>query len=160
MDRTSRPDGVRFLLAFAGWASLAFLPAWLVSHPWQSALGAIASRVAAPRGTTLEMVDLELFYPVDLAVFVALVVASGWATWRRRRRALLVGAPLMIVAELVALCVALGVLVAANGAGGTEAGRDEAARLADALIRVTGLAIAGALWFALLGRERFLGKTR
>jgi hypothetical protein len=52
------------------------------------------------------------------------------------------------------------VLVAANGAGGTEAGRDEAARLADALIRVTGLAIAGALWFALLGRERFGGKAR
>src|SRR5262249_15334573 len=78
----ARGGGLKFRLAFAGWATLAFVPAWAVSHAWQRLLGALAARFAAPPGSTLEMVDLELFYPVDVAVFVALCLASGWAPWR------------------------------------------------------------------------------
>jgi hypothetical protein len=70
-------------------------------------------------------------------------------------RALLLGTPLMVLAELVALALALAILMAANTVGTSVARQEEAARLADALIRVTGLAIAAALWFLVLGRERF-----
>jgi hypothetical protein len=159
MDRAARTGGLRFLLAFAGWATLAFVPAWFVSHAWQHALGAVAARAVAPSGTELEMLELELFYPMDLAVFVALCLASGWATWRSRARALLVGTPIMIAAEFAALAVALATLLAASdptgAAGAAMTSRQaEALRLTDALIRVTGLAIAAAVWFALLGREQ------
>jgi hypothetical protein len=144
---------------FAAWATLAFAPAWWVSHAWQHALAAIASRIVAPRGSQIEIVDIELFYPMDLAVFVALCLASTWVGWSRRARALLVGAPLMVLAELAALTLALAIVLAANGAGTSVARQEEAARLADSLIRVTGLAVAAALWFLVLGRERFAARS-
>ena len=153
MDRTPGTHGLKFVLAFAGWASLAFLPAWAMAHPWQHALATVAGRMVAPNGTELEMTDLQLFYPVDLGVFVALCLASGWATWARRRRALLIGAPILVLAEIAALALALSVLLRA-GPGG-DAAQASATRLVDGLIRVTGLGVAAATWFALLGRERF-----
>jgi hypothetical protein len=155
MDRKAPAGGLRFLLAFAGWATLLFLPAWWLSHAWQQALAALASSLVALRGSQVEIVDIELFYPMDLAVFVALCLASGWASWSRRLRAMLVGAPLMVLAELAALTLALATVVGASGAGSTVPRQEEAARLADALIRVTGLAVAAAVWFLVLGRERF-----
>jgi hypothetical protein len=154
VDRTTRTGGLRFLLAFAGWATLAFFPAWWVSRAWQHALAAVAARLVAPSGTELEMLDLELFYPIDLAVFIALCVASGWTGWARRRRALLVGTPIMVLAELLALAAALAALLHAGATGGA-AEQSGAMRLADGLIRVTGLGVAAVTWYALLGRERF-----
>ncbi|MFN8586842.1 MAG: hypothetical protein U0704_03495 [Candidatus Eisenbacteria bacterium] len=150
MDRPALDLRLKFLLAFAAWATLTFLPAWLVSHGWQGAIAAVAGRIVAPPGSEIEFVDLELFYPMDVAAFVALCLASGWEPWPRRLRALALGAPLMVVAELVALAAAMGALMAA-GAGG-ESQQASAMRLADGLIRGTGLAIAAALWFLLLGR--------
>jgi len=154
MDRAAHTGGLKFLLAFAGWATLAFVPAWFVSHAWQHALGALAARAVAPSGTELEVLELELFYPMDLAVFVALCLASGWATWAARARAMLVGAPIMVLAEFAALALALATLLSASDPASASATRQaEALRLTDALIRVTGLAIAAAVWFVLLGRE-------
>jgi len=150
MDQATRSGGVKFLLAFAGWATLVFIPAWWLAHPWQNAIGAIASRIAAPRGAELEMVDLELFYPMDLAVFVALCLASLWLPWRRRLQAMLIGAPVMVIAEIAALSLAI---VAILGAGDPTK-QAEAGRLTDGLIRVTGLAVAAAVWFVVLGRTR------
>jgi hypothetical protein len=157
MDRTTRPDGVRFVLAFAGWASLAFLPAWAVAHAWQHALASVAGRLVAPGGTELEMTDLQLFYPIDLGIFVALCLASGWAGWARRRTALLVGVPILVLAEVVALALALAVLLRA-GPGG-DAAQAAAMRFVDGLIRVVGLGVAAVTWFALLGRGRFGVRT-
>ena len=152
MDRTPRTGGLTFLLVFAAWATVAFLPAWWVSHAWQGALGAVAARAAAPPGSEIEILDLELFYPMDLAVFVALCLASGWASWARRGRALFVGAPFVVLAEIAALTLSMMAMLRA----GTGAARQaEALRLADALIRVTGLAVAAAVWFVVLGRQRF-----
>jgi hypothetical protein len=159
VDLASRGDGVKFLLAFALWATLLFVPAWWGAHAWQHALSAVATRLVAPPGSVIEMTDLELFYPVDLAVFLALCFASGWASWERRARAALLGAPPVIAAELVTLSLALVALLGASGPGVDAAHRDEAGRLADGLIRVTGIAAALVAWFVLLGRER-LGDLR
>ncbi len=155
MDRPAADPRLKFLLAFAAWSTLAFLPAWAVSHGWQRALAAVAGRVVAPRGSEVEFVDLQLFYPMDVAAFAALCLASGWETWAARARALVLGAPLMVLAELAALSAAMAALMAAGaGHGAGEAARlDSAVRLSDALIRATGLAFAAALWFVLLGRR-------
>jgi hypothetical protein len=152
MDRSARTDGLRFLLTFAAWATVAFLPAWWASHPWQRVIGAIAARAAAPPGTELDILDLELFYPMDLAVFVALCLASGWASWRRRGRALLIGAPIVVLAEVVALTLSMAALLRAGTSAASQA---EATRLADALVRMTGLGVAAGVWFVALGRQRF-----
>jgi len=58
MDRAAHTGGLKFLLAFAGWATLAFVPAWFVSHAWQHALGALAARAVAPSGTELEVLEI------------------------------------------------------------------------------------------------------
>lgn len=160
MDPASRPRSLTFLLVFAGWATLAFLPAWVVSRPWQHALAAVASRVVAPRGAEIEMIDLQLFYPLDLAVFVALCLASGVLPWPRRVRAMAIGAPVMIAGELLALCVSMGLLMAVSAPGTSAARAEEAERMTDALLRVTGLALAAVVWFVLIGREQFTARVR
>ncbi len=155
MDRPAPDIRLKFLFAFAAWATLTFLPAWVLSHGWQNAVAAVAGRIVAPSGSEIEFVDLELFYPMDLAAFVALCLASSWEPWPRRVRALLIGAPLMVLAELIALSAAMGAILAAGGAagaGGDAYQQDSAMRLADGLIRGTGLAFAAAVWFMLLGR--------
>ena len=38
---------MRFLLLLALWATLAFVPSWLVAQPWQHAIAAVASRLAS-----------------------------------------------------------------------------------------------------------------
>jgi len=157
MDRPTADPRLKFLLAFAAWSTLAFLPAWAVSHGWQHVLAGVAGRLVAPRGSEVEIVDLELYYPMDLAVFAALCLASGWEPWPRRGRALLLGAPLMVLAELGVLAVAMTAIMAAGAAGEDAARRDSALRLADGLIRATGLAFAAALWFVLLGRGVIAG---
>ena len=143
---------MKFVLAFAGWATLLFLPAWAVGHAWQHALAAVAGRIVAPAGTSLEMVDLELFYPIDVAVFLALCLASAWAPWGARARAVALGVPALVLAELVTLSLTLVALLATNGPDAGAAARGDAQRLGDALVRVTGLAAAALAWFLLLGR--------
>nr|MBP8136636.1 hypothetical protein [Candidatus Eisenbacteria bacterium] len=117
MDRPAPDLRLKFLFAFAAWSTLTFLPAWVLSHGWQSALAVVAGRIAAPSGSEIEIVDLELFYPMDLAAFVALCLASSWEPWPRRFRALLLGAPLMVLAELMALTAAMMAIMAAGAAG-------------------------------------------
>lgn len=144
---------MKFLLLVLAWATLAFLPAWAVQHPWQQALGAAAGRIVSPPGSTIEWVDLELFYPFDVAIFAALTLASTWVPWPRRFRTLAVGAPVMIALELIALSVAMGAMIA--GAGSGDVGAAEAQqRLATGIIRVTGLVAAAGVWFFFVGRER------
>jgi hypothetical protein len=152
---------MKFLLLLAGWATLAFIPSWLVSHGYQQGLAQVAGRIVAPPGTEIEFQQLELFYPFDLGVYVALCLASVWAGWERRLRALIFGLPVLIALELLSLTVAMKVMmgVMANPSA-TDLAVDQAVRLANAVIRVTGLVAAAAVWFYLLGRERLSLATR
>jgi len=147
---------VRFLLLFAGWATLAFIPAWWIADAYQHVIAAIAGRLVVPPGSEVEWVSLELFYPFDIGIFVGLCLASTWAAWRRRLRMLGIGTVIMIVLEVVSLAVAMLVILNALAGGGDvspeQAGQVE--RLATGIIRVTGLIAASAVWFFLLGRER------
>ena len=139
---------MRFLLSFAGWATLTFLAAWLIHPSWEHGLAAIGGRLAAPPGAEIEILDLELFYPFDLGVFVALCLASSWAPRGRRGRAIVVGTPALVLVEVLSLVVALkALMVEGTDPSGTG-------RFASEVIHVSGLVAASAAWLYLLGRDR------
>ena len=146
---------MKFLLRFAGWATLAFVPVWFVTHGYQHAIAGLAARLASPPGSEIEIVDLEIFYPFDLGIYLGLCLASAWASWSRRFQAAAIGLPVLVAIEVLSLVVAMKAILtvmmnphAAPGAG------DEAYRLAGGIIRVTGLIAAAGVWLYLLGRER------
>jgi len=146
---------MRFLLLLTAWGTAASVPAWMVAGPWQRAIGAIAARVYGLFGTEIEIVDLDLFFPFDVAVFVALCLASTWTPWARRLRTILIGIPVVIALEVLSVVLALwGMVSAATGPAATPAGIEEAQRFATGVIRVTGLVAAAAVWFYFVGRER------
>jgi hypothetical protein len=138
---------VKFLLRFAAWATLAFLFAWVVHPFWQHVIAAIGAKLAAPRGTSIEIEDLELFYPFDVGVFVGLCLASSWTTPRRRIRAAAIGIPLLVAAEVLTVVVAFRVLM-------HPPDQAQALRFVDGIVRVSGLVVALVVWLYLLGREQ------
>jgi hypothetical protein len=138
---------VSFLFRFALWATLAFIPAWLVHPGWEHALGTIGARIASPPGAELEITDLELFFPFEIGVFVALVLASTWATWRKRGITIAIGMPILIVLEVIVLSAGLAVLL-------RSADAETASRFVTGLVRLGGLVAATGVWLVLLGREK------
>ena len=73
---------MKSLLRFAFWATVMFALAWAIAGPWQHVIAAIAGRIAVGPGREVEWEDLELFFPYDLGVFVALCFASAWVGWK------------------------------------------------------------------------------
>lgn len=145
---------MKFLLLFALWATLLFVPSWKVAKPWQTAVGGAAASVVSSPGREIEVVDLELFYPFDIGVYAALCLASTWAPLRRRALAIAVGIPVLYLLEVATLALAFGAMMAGPGAHGGPDAAETAQRFAAGLIRVTGLVTAGGLWFLWFGRER------
>ena len=143
---------MKALLRFTAWATLAFVAAWFVAHPYQRLLAGLAGRIVAPPGTEIEWVDLEIFFPYDLGVFAALCLASAWTPWRRRLRALAVGGAALVAVELAALVVAMKLLLATAGQPPEQT--EATQRLVIGVIRLVGLAAAGCAWAYLLGWER------
>jgi len=137
----------RFLVRFALWATLTTVLTWAVHASWERAVAGIAARVAAPPGSEIEVMDLEVFYPYDLAIFTALVLASAWAGWRVRGRAIAIGIPVLIVLEIATLVASFRILMNARDPGTAE-------RTFNGIIRMTGPVAAAALWLLLLGRDR------
>jgi hypothetical protein len=149
---------VKALLRFLGWATLAFLVAWKLAPRYQLAIADLAGRIAAPRGAEIEWVDLELFFPFDLSIFVALCLASVWVGWRARLRSLGIGLLALVAIELLALVVGMKSMLAV--AGQAPARIEEVSRFVSSLIRFVGLVAAGAVWMVLLGWQRFPQFTR
>jgi len=143
---------MKTLLRFAGWATLAFVLAWFVSHPYQRALAALAGRLVAAPGAEIEWVDLEIFFPYDLSVFAAFCLASNWVPWRTRFKALGVGGATLIVVELLTLVVVMKLLLASAGQPPEQA--DATQRFVVGVIRLTGLVAAACAWVYLLGWQR------
>jgi hypothetical protein len=106
-----------------------------------------AARIVAPPGAEIEWVTLDLFFPFDLGIFVALALASAWTPWPRRGRAVLIGVPALVALEVLAVAAALAALLATQSGGGQAV----ASRFVDAVVRSVGLAGAAAAWYLLLG---------
>ena len=146
---------MKFLLLFVVWATVVFVPSWYVQHGYQGAITAVAGRLAAPPGSEIEFTDVEIFYPFDIGIFVGLCLASGWAAWRMRLRAIAIGLPVMMAVEVISLVIAIRVIYGAMAGGHSADASGEAAyRLATGIIRVTGLIAAAAVWLVLLGRQQ------
>jgi len=143
---------MKALLRFAFWATVMSALAWAIAGPWQHAIATIAGRIAVGPGREVEWEDLELFFPYDLGVFVALCFASAWVGWKTRLRATGLGLIVLVAVEIVTLVVAMRVLIATANEPPERIA--DASRLVDAVIRLTGLAAGGAAWLMLLGWQR------
>ena len=143
---------MKAFLRFAAWATLAFFAAWLIQHPYQNALAALAVRTVALLGTEVEWQELELFFPFDLSIYAALCLASAWAPWRTRLRALALGLPVLMVIEVLTLVAMIQLLLASQNL--PEARFEEVQRFVIGLIRLTGLVAAGCAWLYLLGWQQ------
>ena len=143
---------MKALLRLAGWATLMFVLAWGIAHPYQRIIGDLAGRIAAPAGTQIEWVDLEVFFPYDMSVFVALCLASNWVNWRTRFRTAAMGLGIMLVIQILTLVVVMKVLLASAGQPADQA--DATLRLVVGVIRLTGLVAAACAWAYWLGWQR------
>jgi hypothetical protein len=140
------------LFRFAGWATATFALSWLVAGPWQRGVASVAGAIVAGPGRHVEWGDLQVFFPFDLSVYLALCLSSSWVDWRARLRAGVVGAFALVGVEIVTLVAVMEVMLAAAG---LPADRAEAVqRLVVGVIRLTGLAAAGAIWTYALGWQR------
>ena len=141
---------MRWILRLAGWATLLAVPAWGIMAPYQKALGAATSAVLSLIGWNVEFTEVALAAPFDLAVYSALCLASVHASWRRRRRALLLGIPLLIAGEVAGAILVIAVfLLTYRDPAALEAGSNLTGRLLESIPWIN----ASALWLAFLGAE-------
>jgi hypothetical protein len=141
---------VRWIGRFAGWATLLAVPCWLLSEPYQKALGALISGVVSLIGWNVQFSEVALAAPFDLAVYAALCLASVHVSWRRRRRALALGIPLLIAGEVASAILVLGIwMMTYHNPAELEASSNFTGRLLESIPWIN----ASALWLALLGAE-------
>ena len=138
-----------FLWRFVAWGAPAFLIAWLIQAPYEHWIGGLAAGLAAPRGAQIEILDLELFFPFDLGVFVALCLASSWAPRASRWKAIALGLPVLIVVEILVLFFSFKILMATGSS-------EYALRLVNGICRLEGLMAAAIVWGSFLARGPLL----
>ncbi len=102
------------------WATLLALPAWWASVGYQRWL-AIALRAIVGWSEAVPPLTLEVAAPGDLALYVALCLASSRVPWGARLRAALLGVPLLMILELATLtAVTFALLADRAGAGSAQ----------------------------------------
>jgi hypothetical protein len=127
---------VKWLLRFLLWATLLSLPCALVSHAYQRGLARVATVVLAAAGQGVEIDEVQVMAPFDLAIFTAMCLASLAAPWPMRRRALAIGLPVL---------VALEVLTVTGGIAFSAFWPHSSSQL-DASLRLTGLVMETVPW--------------
>jgi hypothetical protein len=135
-----------WLLRFLGWSTLLAIPAVAVSHAYQGILTGAATALFGAFGLSIEVVDLEMMAPVDLALFTAMVLAGRRAPAARGRRALLAGIPALVAVEIATITLGMA-LVLATGTRGFETSM----RLLHYLIGTVPWIAAPVAWWLLLG---------
>lgn len=144
---------MKFLLRFLLWGSGLFTVAWFVQHAWQDLLLSIVLPLVTPSGPHLERLIFSYpSFPIDLALFAALCLASPGISWEERGRALAKGLPWLLGVELIVTGVVARILV-----GYALAHRD-AATVEGAytpmffqLLRASGIGPPLLVWYAALG---------
>jgi len=141
---------VRWIGRFAGWATLLALPSWWLMEPYQHALGVLIAAVSSLIGWNVEFSEVALAAPFDLAVYAALCLASVHTSWRRRRRALGLGLPILIAGEVAGpMLMIAGWMMTHKIPAELEATTKFTGRLLESIPWIN----ATAVWLALLGAE-------
>jgi predicted membrane channel-forming protein YqfA (hemolysin III family) len=139
---------VKWLLRFLLWATLLSVPCFFVSHAWQRGLARVAMAVLALVGQGVEIEDVQVMAPFDLAIFVAMCLASVAAPWAVRRRALLIGLPALAAVEALTVVAGIGVnLLWPEGSPQLDTGM----RLTSNVIETVPWVSAAVVWLLLLG---------
>jgi hypothetical protein len=137
---------VKWLLRFLLWATLLSVPCLFVSHAYQHGLARIA--MAALAATGVEVDDVQMMAPFDLAIFAAMCLASLAAPWAARRRALAIGLPALAAIEVLTVVAGIGVtLLWPEHSPQLEA----SLRLTGYLIETVPWVSAALMWLLLLG---------
>lgn len=139
---------VKWLLRFLLWATLLSVPCAFVSHVYQRGLAQVAMAALAVFGQGVEIQDVQVMAPFDLAIFAAMCLASLAAPRPARVRALAIGVPALVGIEVLTVVAGIAVYLMWPA---------ESNELA-ASLRVTGLVIetvpwvsAAVVWLLLLG---------
>jgi hypothetical protein len=140
---------VKWLLRFIGWATVFAVPCFLLSHPWQGVLGALAVRIVSLFGIQIEMQEVQVMAPFDLGIYLAMCLASRNAPALERRRAMERGGLIVLLLELLTVVGAVLVFFAI-GSGGEQS--SSALRFSEYLIEFVPWASATVIWLAWLGR--------
>jgi hypothetical protein len=141
---------MRWIARFAGWVSLFAVPCWAIMGPYQRALGGLTAAIVSVAGLNVEFTEVALVAPFDLAVYGALCLASANVSWRRRRRALLVGVPILIAGEVA--CAVLVICVFMMTYRVPEA-LQSSSRFTGHLLESIPWINASVLWLVLLGAD-------
>jgi hypothetical protein len=100
---------VKWLLRFLLWATMFSIPCAFVTHAYQRGLARVVMAVLAAMGQGVEIDEVQVMAPFDLAIFAAMCLASLGAPWAARRRALLIGLPALMAIEVLAVVAGIGV---------------------------------------------------
>ena len=139
---------MKLILRTLLWATLLAFPCLWLTGPWQAALARMSELLLAFFRQSVSIDEVQVMAPFDIGLFVALCLATPGTQRGARRRALLLGIPIMIVAEIVV--VALGI-VPALFTGGTSDPDSRPARLGAYIIESVPWVSALVVWTALLG---------
>ena len=137
---------MKWLLRFLLWATLLSVPCLFVSHAYQHGLARIAMATLAATG--VEVDDVQMMAPFDLAIFAAMCLASLAAPWAARRRALAIGLPALAAIEVLTVVLGIGVtMLWPENSPQLEA----SLRLTGYLIETVPWVSAALMWLLLLG---------
>ena len=140
---------MKLLLRTLLWATLFAVPCLWLSGPWQFLLARMTEWVLALFRQSVSMDEVQVMSPFDIGLFAALCLASSAATWRERRRAILVGIPILVAVEVGVLALStVPALLSRGAAADPDSGP---ARFGSYTIESIPWVSALVVWMALLG---------
>ena len=103
-----RGAALAWFASFAGWATLLVIPCWALMGPWQAVLARAAEWTFRHLiGREVDVVAVQVYAPLDLGLFLSLVLAGRLAGMRMPARRVALGAVLLALLELLTAMVIL-----------------------------------------------------
>lgn len=139
---------MKVLWRFIGWATVLAVPCWAMADGYHWLLARAVEGTLALVGQRVTLDKLDVLAPNDLGFFVAMCLSTVSVPMRRRRRAVLVGLPILIVLEVVISSIAvMWALVQTVDPNSPQA----LGTLRDRAMATLPWVIAPAVWLAMLG---------
>jgi hypothetical protein len=94
---------MKWILRVLLWMLLLALPCWLVSARYQRVLCVISESLLQWTGRRVSLFGLQVYAPMDLGLYTAMCLASVRSRVTLRRRALLLGLPLLAGVQIAVI---------------------------------------------------------